>query len=113
MKVLFETKKNIKKEREWVTFEEPVECIGPVAVVALVAGLVPDEGALDVALWWHRPETQSGVVADQRAFQLPFRLIGVQRLVEHGQHAAEEACQHDVKDHVEQQDLSWNITTVN
>ena len=78
------------------------------AEVTLVAGLVPDEGALDVALRGHRPEAQAGIVADQGAVELPLGLLRVQGLIEDGQHAAEEARQHEVEDHVEQQDLSWN-----
>lgn len=75
-------------------------------VIAFIAGLVPNQSALDVAFGWHRPETETGVAADQRVVQLPLRRVRVQRLIEHSQHCAEEARQDGIENHVEQQDLS-------
>lgn len=92
-------------DKRFLTFEEFIERPGPVTEIALVAGLVPDEGALDVALWWHRSEAQSRIAADQGALELPLGLLIVQRLIEHGEHAAEEGRQYRVEYYVEQQDL--------
>lgn len=92
-------------KKRLLTFEELIERLSPVTEIALVAGLVPDEGALDVALGWHRSEAQTRVAADQGAVELPLGLLIVQRLIEYGEHAAEEGRQYRVEYHVEQQDL--------
>lgn len=42
-----------------LTFKEPVDLISPVLPVLLIISLVPDQGALDVALRWHGTESKS------------------------------------------------------
>lgn len=89
-----------------LTFQKSVQLPGPVKIITLIAGLIPDQCTFDVAFRRHRPKTETRVAADQRVVQLPLGRVRIQSLVEHSQHRAEEAGQDGIENYVEQQDLS-------
>lgn len=97
-----------------LTFQELVQSSDPVVCVLLVGGLEPHESALDVRLWRHWSEPESGIRADQAIIELPLGFTLIQCLVKHSQHSGEEASESSIENHVEKEDFccKWERGTV-
>merc|ERR1719210_3118686 len=78
-------------------------CSVPVAVCLTVP--VPDEGGLDLCIWWVRSIAHSWIGSDQTVIRVPHRRLVVQERKEDGEAHDEEAGKTGVVDYVEHRDL--------
>lgn len=88
-----------------LTAQEVLRLIDPVLGVVLRL-FKPDEGALDVRLWGHGTETQSGISSDDALAELVLGMRSDERRCEYEPHRHEESGEDGVENEVEEKDLA-------